>query len=97
MSATIRQQMVQLLEQAAMDLEQLSLALGIHEKETLAHLPHVVKSLAARGVRLRTEPAVCAACGFVFKDRRRLSPPSRCPRCKQSRIRGPWYHIPVGD
>ena len=95
MSATIRQQMADLLEQASMDLEQLSLALNIDEKETLAHLPHVARSLTARGLRLRVEPAVCTLCGFTFKERRRLSPPGRCPRCRQSRVRGPWYHIPV--
>lgn len=94
MSATARQRIIQLLERTPLELAQLALELKITEKEILAHLPHVAKTLTARGLRLRIEPAACSLCGFEFKDRRRLSPPGRCPRCKQSRIRGPWYHIP---
>jgi predicted Zn-ribbon and HTH transcriptional regulator len=67
--------------------------LKLREKETLFHLPHIAKSVAARGGRLRIRPASCMNCGFEFRDRRRLSPPSRCPQCKQSRIQGPWYQI----
>ncbi len=90
---TLRQQIIALLAERPMDLLALSQALGLREKETLAHLPHIAKSLAGRGGRLRLRPARCEGCGFEFKERRRLSPPSRCPRCKTARIQGPWYSI----
>jgi predicted Zn-ribbon and HTH transcriptional regulator len=47
------------------------------------------------GLRLRTEPARCTACGFVFGDRaeRRLHTPSRCPRCRSERISEPRFRI----
>jgi transcriptional regulator len=90
---TIRQQIVALLSERPMDLVALSQCLGLREKETLAHLPHIAKSMAGRGGRLGVQPAYCEGCGFEFKERRRLSPPSRCPRCKTARIQGPWYRI----
>lgn len=74
-----------------MDLTALSRALDLSEKELLAHLPHVAKTLAARKGRLALQPARCSDCGFEFRERRRISPPGRCPRCKGSRIEGPWY------
>jgi transcriptional regulator len=91
--STVRQQLMHLLSGARMDIWTLSQALGLKEKEALEHLPHIAKSASARGARLTVLPAVCRSCGFEFKDRRRLSPPSRCPRCKQNRIDGPWYQI----
>ncbi|RJQ68195.1 MAG: transcriptional regulator [Desulfobacteraceae bacterium] len=90
---TIRQQIIALLERQPMDVVAISQALGIREKETVIHLPHIAKSVAGRGGRLRVRPARCEGCGYEFKDRRRLSPPSRCPRCKTSRIQGPWYEV----
>jgi transcriptional regulator len=90
---TIRQQIIALIEQQPMDVVAISQALGIREKETLTHLPHIAKSITGRGRRLQVRPAHCESCGYEFKDRRRLSPPSRCPQCKLSRIQGPWYEV----
>jgi predicted Zn-ribbon and HTH transcriptional regulator len=90
---TLRQQIIALISEQPMDIVALSQALGIREKETIAHLPHIAKSIAGRGARLKVHPAHCDACGYTFKDRRRLSPPSRCPKCKLARVLGPWYEI----
>jgi hypothetical protein len=90
---TLRQQMIALLQDQALDILALSQSLALREKEVIAHLPHIAKSVAGRGGRLRLRPAYCEGCGFEFKERHRLSPPSRCPRCKSSRILGPWYQV----
>ncbi|MBR9982000.1 MAG: transcriptional regulator [Desulfatitalea sp.] len=90
---TLRQQITTMLEQRPLDLRQLSEALGLREKELLTHLPHVARSVAARKGRWTVVPAECIGCGYTFRDRRRLSPPTRCPRCKASRIHGPWYQV----
>ena len=90
---TIRQNIVNLLQENPMDLFQLALALGLSEKETMLHLPHVARSIAARRGRFRMQPATCRDCGYEFKDRRRISPPGRCPRCRKNRIDGPWYEV----
>lgn len=91
--STLRQHLMHLLEGPPMDIWSLSQALGIKEKETLEHLPHIARSAVAHGARLTVQPAVCRGCGFEFKDRRRLSPPGRCPHCKQNRIDGPWFQL----
>ena len=90
---TIRQQIIALLQASALDVLSLSQSVGISEKEVITHLPHIAKTAIGRGGRLEVQPACCEGCGYEFKDRKRLSPPSRCPRCKTSRIRGPWYQI----
>lgn len=92
---TIRQQIIALIEQQSMDVVGISQALGIREKETVSHLPHIARSITGRGDRLRVQPARCEGCGYEFKDRSRLSPPSRCPRCKTSRVQGPWYEVVI--
>jgi transcriptional regulator len=90
---TLRQQIIDELGGTPLDLLQLSQALGISEREILNHLPHIAKSLVHRNSRFAMVPARCVGCGFEFKERRRFSPPGRCPRCKQSRIQGPWYQV----
>ena len=90
---TLRQQMIDVLRGKAMDLRELSQALGIREKEVVLHLPHIAKSVVAKKMKWQVQPACCENCNYSFKDRRRLTPPSKCPRCRTSRIRGPWYQI----
>lgn len=76
-----------------MDLRDLSQALRISEKEVKDHLPHIAKSVSAHKDRLTVIPARCEGCDYSFADRKRLSPPGKCPRCRQSRIQGPWYQV----
>lgn len=89
--ATLRQRIIAQIALVPMDLADLAQRLGVKEKELAQHLPHIARSIAAKGGRLTVDPAVCRNCGYTFKNRTRLTPPSRCPRCKQSRIDGPWY------
>ena len=90
---TLRQQIMARLKIQPMDRRQLSQTLGISEKEADRHLPHVAKSAVARGMIWTVRPAICENCSYIFKNRQRLDPPGRCPACRQSRIRGPWYQI----
>ncbi len=90
---TIRQQMAALLRQGDWDVRGLSQALRIPEKEVIAHMAHVRQSLTAVGRQLVIRPAFCWACGFSFKGRRRFTRPGRCPRCRQTRIEPPVFHV----
>ena len=90
---TIRQLIIELLGRAPMDSLQVARALALREKEVAEHLPHIARSIAGRGGRFIMHPARCLNCGYQFKDRRRLKPPGRCPRCKQSRLQGPEYQV----
>jgi len=90
---TPRQQMCSLLSEKEMGARELSQALALTEKEVYGHLSHIARSVASRRQRLIIDPAVCHACGFTFNQRKRLTPPSRCPRCKSERIKEPTYRI----
>ena len=90
---TIRRRMVELLEEDMMDGRALSSRLGIREKEVYDHLDHIRRSVIHKGKQLKVLPAECRACGYVFKDRQRLTPPGRCPRCRQTRGMPPAFVI----
>lgn len=91
---TIRQKMIRLLEQGTMTARELSKALRISEKEVIAHLGHAARSVQPPK-RLIIEPPVCQKCGFVFRNRRRFSSPSRCPECRHEGITRPEFSIQV--
>ncbi len=90
---TCRQRIFDLLCRENLGGLDLSQRLGIPEKEVYAHLDHVRRSAAARGLRFVILPAACLSCGFVFKERRRVTRPGRCPECKRTHLRSPTYAI----
>ncbi|MEJ5358955.1 MAG: ArsR family transcriptional regulator [Desulfobacterales bacterium] len=90
---TLRRRILGMLREREMDARELSRALGIREAEVLAHLGHVARTAAGLGERLTLVPSRCLLCGFVFEERRRLTRPGRCPRCRRSRIEPPRYVI----
>ena len=89
---TIRQLILVELEKGSMTARDLSKAIRISEKEAIAHMEHVAKSLHPPK-RLIIEPPVCNRCGFVFADRRRFSSPSSCPQCRHEVISPPAFRI----
>ena len=90
---TIRQRIITLLSEQEMGARELSQVMGIREKEVYDHLSHITRSLAARGKKLNVQPYSCLGCGYVFQDRKRFTRPSRCPRCKESRLQEATYRI----
>lgn len=92
-SATIRRQLIRLLEAESCGVRELSQMLHQSEQEVYQHLRHVEHSLRTAGKQLQVEPSVCLHCGFVFSERTRTSPPGRCPRCRKTHIRRPQFRI----
>jgi transcriptional regulator len=90
---TIRQRIIDLLSDHQLTARELSQAIGIREREIYAHLDHVARSTAAQKKKLVVNPARCLACGYLFENRKRLTRPSRCPRCKRSHLQEPSYHV----
>ncbi|MBN2124328.1 MAG: transcriptional regulator [Deltaproteobacteria bacterium] len=90
---TVRQRMIALLGERDMSARELSQALGIRERLVYEHLDHVARSLASHGKRLEPVPFRCLHCGFIFKERKRLTRPGRCPRCKKGHLETPVYRI----
>jgi predicted Zn-ribbon and HTH transcriptional regulator len=91
---TPRQRIIDLITGARLSSRQLAQMLGIAERQVEDHLAHVVKTLARdHSRRFVLEPSTCHDCGFVFRDRTRLTRPSRCPRCRGESITAPRYGI----
>jgi len=90
---TVREDMITLLSENTQDARALSSALGIREKEVYPHLAHIQRTLQTRGQRLVITPYHCRLCGFTFKDRQKLHPPGRCPRCRQGSIEPALFTI----
>jgi transcriptional regulator len=90
---TIRQQIIIHLEDKEMTAKEISQAVSVREKEVYEHLAHIARSVINQKKELITEPPRCLRCGFVFKDRKRLKPPSRCPKCKNEHIQNPSYRV----
>ncbi len=69
---TIRAALHRALQQGPATARDLSMEVGIREKDVAEHLAHLSRSLAQRGERLLVEPASCIACGYRFTARTRL-------------------------
>lgn len=89
---TCRQRIAELIAEGSWTLNDLSAEVHLPVKEVLQHLIHVRKSVRPP-LRFVLEPASCLNCGFVFKDRRRLNAPSKCPKCRSSHIQDPRYSV----
>ena len=90
---THRQQIIDLLRREAMTALEISQAVRVSEKDVYRHLTHIQKTVAGQRRKMSFTPCTCLACGFTFTDRRRLTRPGRCPRCRESRIDHPVFRI----
>ena len=90
---TIRQQILDLLQLGPIGARELSQALHQSEQEIYAHLAHIGQTAQTRGHRLLIDPPCCLACGYLFKDRKRVTPPGHCPECRGTRFSRPRYHL----
>ena len=90
---TARQEIMDRLLERPYSARELSQELGLSEREICSHLPHVAQSAAAKGARLRVLPFSCLSCGYVFRDRKRFTPPGRCPRCRSTHVEAPTFRI----
>lgn len=94
---TIRQALLRCLREGPATARELSGMVGIREKEVADHLAHLKRSLRRAAERLEIEPAVCAACGYAFSNRTRLTRPSACPRCRAERIEPPVFRLGAAE
>ena len=88
---TLRQSLIELLSAREMSISELARELEVKFSEIDLALGHIEKSIRPR--KIKTTPAFCRECGFVFKERRRFTPPSRCPKCKSEWIAEASYCI----
>ena len=94
---TLRQSILDCLEEGPATALELSALVRIREKDIAPHLEHLEKSLRRSGKRLVIEPAECMQCGFRFEKRRRFTKPSACPRCRSQRVDPPVFRLARQD
>jgi hypothetical protein len=92
--ATLRQQIVALLQQRTVSAKDLSMAIGLPEKQVYHHLEHIRRSFQQQRKMLRIDPAVCKKCGFIFEKRQRFQKPGKCPVCRGQAIEEPRFSLP---
>ncbi len=90
---TIRRQIISLLKGNSLSAKDISADVRISEKEVYEHLEHIQRSMAKEEVHLVVIPAECERCGFVFKKRKRLKKPGKCPACNSESIAEPMFSI----
>ncbi len=92
--ATLRQQIVVLLQQRSVTAKDLSMAIGLPEKQVYHHLEHIRRSFQQQRKTLRIDPSVCKRCGFIFEKRQRFQKPGKCPVCRGQAIEEPRFSLP---
>ena len=90
---TIRQKIIALLESNTLSAKEMSVEIGISEKDVYGHLEHIRQTINKRNHSFIVTPAECKKCGFVFRKRERLKKPGRCPVCRNESIREPLFAI----
>jgi predicted Zn-ribbon and HTH transcriptional regulator len=91
---TLRQRIADLLTLAPMTTQQIAAVVKMSERQVEEHLGHIMKTVARdRSSRFVLHPSECKECNFVFRDRNRITRPSRCPQCHSEFITEPRYSI----
>ena len=90
---TIRQKIMSLLDSRTLSARDISIDVGISEKEVYEHLEHIQRSINKRERNFIVTPAVCKKCGFVFRKRDRLNKPGKCPVCRNEIIQDPFFSV----
>jgi predicted Zn-ribbon and HTH transcriptional regulator len=91
---TPRRRLIELLTGALLSSHQLANLMGIPERHVEEHLTHIVKTIARDPTRtFLLERSECQDCAFVFRERTKLTRPSRCPHCRSEAITSPRYGI----
>ena len=85
MEQTRRQEIRVLLAERSWTLDELAARYLLPRRVIVDDLEHIARSIAPRQ-RVVIQTPVCEACGFQFKDRKRFTDPSRCPRCKNEHL-----------
>lgn len=91
---TPRQRIADLLTLAPMTTRQIAAVVKMSERQVEDHLGHIMKTVAReRSRRFVLHPSECKDCDFVFRDRHRLTRPSRCPQCRSELLTDPRFSI----
>ena len=83
---TIRQEIVEILSGGEHSAADLSKIVRKSEKEIYDHLSHILQA-----GEIKIVPAICATCSYKFDERSKVKKPTKCPKCKSTRIDPPLF------
>ncbi|HKB13636.1 MAG TPA: hypothetical protein VKD69_23375 [Vicinamibacterales bacterium] len=89
---TLRKDLLEYLSHEPRSVSRLARELRLPRADVEDALRHMIRSARAAGHTILIEPARCRACGFTFGEDK-LTRPSRCPQCKESRIFEPQISV----
>ena len=89
---TLRKQLMDVLSREPRSVSSLARGLGLPRADVEDALQHMITSVRAAGHRIVVVPARCRSCGFTFGEER-LTRPSKCPACRNSRIFEPQIGV----
>jgi len=78
-------------------LRELKLKFKLTAQEVKDEVEHIFLTAKSQGYSVHIVPAECGSCKYVFKDRRKVSAPSRCPKCKSERVLEPLFKLIKND
>ena len=84
-------QIIEILQQNKQTAQQLANYFQTTLKEILEDLGHIEKSIKPK--KLKTIPAYCKSCNFIFKERSKIGKPTKCPRCRSEWIEAQMFYI----
>lgn len=90
---TSRERLLQALSAEPVSVRVLSQQAQLTERDVIAHLEHLQKSLKTQRRRLLLTPASCQDCQFVFHKRDRLTRPGKCPVCRSTHVSEPLFSL----
>jgi transcriptional regulator len=93
---TLRKQLMDVLAREPRSVSSLARELGLPRADVEDALRHMIVSARAAGHGIVVVPARCRSCGFTFADDR-LTRPSKCPKCRNSRIFEPQIGVDTGQ
>ncbi len=90
---TIRQKIISLLDGKTLSAKDISVEVGVSEKEVYGHLEHIQRTMNTVKHNFVITPAECKKCRFVFRKRDRLKKPGKCPVCRSELIEEPLFYV----
>ena len=90
---TERQRMFDCLCRELFSLRELKLKFKLTIQEAKDEVEHIFKTAKTQGYIIHIVPGECGSCRYVFEDRRKVSAPSRCPKCKSEKVLEPLFKL----
>lgn len=90
--STRRQQIEDMFMEREVSAQQIANLFRVEMSEILEDMEHIILSRREE-YKLKTNPAYCKNCGFIFRERSKIKAPSKCPRCRKEWIQEPLFRL----